>query len=109
MSARLITKKFLPLLSANLFSSISDTFMRILFLFMATYRLTKAGTGFVVSGIILSALAFFVGSTIAGQFADKFSKKHFLVVFQTATFLAMLFVLSTVSFETPFFLWMVMF
>ena len=108
MTTRLITKKFLPLLTAHLFSSISENFMRMLFLFVATYRLTKAGTGFVVSGIILYALAFFVGSTIAGQFADKFSKKHFLVLFQAATFVAMLFVLSTVSFETPFFLWMIM-
>ena len=78
MTTRLITMKFLPLLTAHLFSSISENFMRMLFLFVATYRLTKAGTGFVVSGIILYALAFFVGSTIAGQFADKFSKKHFL-------------------------------
>ena len=77
--SKLMTKKFLPLLFAHLFSSISDSFMRMLFLFMATYRLTKSGTGFVVSGLILYTLAFFVGSTIAGQFADKFSKKHFLL------------------------------
>ena len=108
MTKNLVTKKFFPLLTAHLFSSVSDSFMRMLFLFMATYRLTKAGTGFVISGIILYALAFFVGSTVAGQFADKFSKKHFLILFQTATFISMLFVLSTVSFETPFFLWMIM-
>ena len=82
MARHLLTKKFLPLLVAHLFSAVSDSFMRMLFLFMATYRLTQAGTAFVVSGIILYALAFFVGSTVAGQFADKFSKKHFLLVFQ---------------------------
>ncbi|MBR6231958.1 MAG: MFS transporter [Alphaproteobacteria bacterium] len=108
MSKYFVTKKFFPLLTAHLFSSVSDSFMRMLFLFMATYRLTKEGTGFVISGIILYALAFFAGSTIAGQFADKFSKKKFLVLFQAATFVSMLFVLGTSSFETPFFLWMVM-
>ncbi len=108
MARHLMTKKFFPLLTAHLFSSVCDSFMRMLFLFMATYRLTKMGTGFVVSGIILYTLAFFVGSTVAGQFADKFSKKNFLILFQLATFGSMLFVLSTVSFETPFFLWMVM-
>ncbi len=108
MSRNLMTKKFLPLLGAHLFSSVSDSFMRMLFLFMATYHLTKAGTGFVVSGIIFYALAFFVGSTVAGQVADKFSKKLFLLFFQATTFGAMLLVLGTVSFETPFFLWMIM-
>ena len=108
MARNLITKRFLPLLGAGLFSAVSDSFMRMLFLFMATYHLTKAGTGFIISGVILYALAFFIGSTVAGQFADKFSKKHFLFLFQAATFVSMLFVLSTVSFETPFFLWMVM-
>lgn len=108
MARHLMTKCFLPLLGAQLFSAVSDSFMRMLFLFLATYQLTKAGTIFVISGIILYALAFFVGSTVAGQFADKFSKKRFLFAFQGATFVSMLFVLSTVSFNTPFFLWMVM-
>ncbi|MGN0919382.1 MAG: MFS transporter [Alphaproteobacteria bacterium] len=108
MARHLMTKKFFPLLTAHLFSSVSDSFMRMLFLFMATYRLTQAGTGFVVSGIILYALAFFVGSTVAGQVADKFSKKHFLLFFQAATFGAMLFVLGSVSLDSVFFLWMIM-
>ncbi len=108
MARHLMTKKFLPLLSAHLFSAVSDSFMRMLFLFMATYQLTKSGTGFVVSGIILYALAFFVGSTVAGQVADKFSKKRFLLLFQLATFGAMVFVLGSVSLDSVFFLWMVM-
>lgn len=94
---QLLNKKFMPLLVSHFFSSINDSFMRSLFLFMATYGLSQSGTAFIISGVILYALTFCVGSTLAGQVADKISKKRFLVFFRMVEVIALLLCLGGVS------------
>ncbi len=97
MSHVLLNKKFIPLLISHFFSAINDSFMRALFLFMATYGLTQAGVGFIISGVILYALSFCAGSTIAGQLADKISKKKFLLFFRMIEVGALLLTLGGIS------------
>ena len=97
MSHVLLNKSFMPLLVSHFFSAINDSFMRTLFLFMATYGLTQAGEGFVIAGVILYALSFCAGSTIAGQVADKISKKKFLLSCRVIEVVALLLTLGGIS------------
>ena len=74
--------------------------MRTLFLFYATYNLTKGSTAFVAAGVIFYALAFCVGSTFAGQIADKISKKKFLMLFRIIETGALILTLGGVSLDS---------
>ena len=74
----IFSKKFLPLLFSRFLSAINTNFMSVAFLFFVTYHLTQTATGFLIPALLLYALAFCVGSTFAGQWADKVSKKKFL-------------------------------
>ena len=95
-----LNKRFIPLLSSHFLSSINDAFMRTLFLFYATYNLTQESAGFVASGVIFYATAFCVGSTIAGQVADKISKKKFLMLFRMIEMVALVLTLGGVSLDS---------
>ena len=74
----IFNKKFLPLLFSRFFAAINTNFMCAAFLFFVTYHLTQTATVFLIPALLLYALAFCVGSTFAGQWADKVSKKKFL-------------------------------
>ena len=74
----LISKAFLPLWISHLLSVINDSFIRTVFLFFVTYKMTEAGTSFMITAVILYALFYCGGSLYAGQIADKISRVKFL-------------------------------
>ena len=74
----ILNKKFLPLLFSRFFAAVNTNFMCGIFLFFVTYHLTQSAAVFLIPALLLYALAFCVGSTFAGQWADKVSKKKFL-------------------------------
>lgn len=105
---KIFNKRFMPLLSSHFLSSINDAFMRTLFLFYATYQLTRESTIFIITGVIFYALTFCVGSTIAGQVADKISKKKFLIFFRLIEIVALLLTLGGVSLSSRWVLLLIM-
>ncbi len=105
---QLLNKKFVPLLVSHFFSAVNDSFMRALFVFMATYGLSKSGTALMIAGVILYALSFCAGSTVAGQVADKISKKRFLVFFRIIEMAALLLTLGGVSLDSRWVLLVIM-
>ena len=79
MSEHLLNKKFLPLLSSHFLSAVNDAFVRTLFTFFVVYQMAASMAAVVIPAVIFYALAFCVGSTFAGGWADKISKKSFLL------------------------------
>ena len=79
MSDHLLNKRFLPLLSSHFLSALNDSFVRTLFFFFVTYQMAKSAPIALIPAAIGYALTFCVGSTIAGSWADKISKKNFLI------------------------------
>lgn len=67
-------KKFLPLLLSRFLSAVNEGFVRYVFLFMVTYKLTKPNPVFMILAVILYALSFCLATCYIGQVADKFSK-----------------------------------
>lgn len=95
-----LNKRFMPLLFSHFLSAINDSFMRTLFLFLATYKLTQDSTIFVLAGVIFYAISFCVGSTLAGQVADKISKKKFLLLFRIIEMMALVLTTGGVSLDS---------
>ena len=79
MSDRVLNKRFLPLLSSHFLSALNDSFVRTLFFFFVTYQMSMSAPIALIPAIIAFALTFCVGSTVAGSWADKISKKNFLI------------------------------
>ncbi|MDY6408097.1 MAG: AMP-binding protein [Pseudomonadota bacterium] len=73
-----MNKSFLPLWVSHLLSVINDSFIRTVFLFFVTYKMTQAGTSFMISAVILYALLYCAGSLYAGPIADKIERVKFL-------------------------------
>jgi len=70
----LVSRSFLPLWISHFLSVINDGFIRTVFLFFVTYKMTQAGTSFMITAAILYALCYWFASLYAGQVADKFSR-----------------------------------
>ena len=84
MSEHTINKKFLPLLGSHFLSALNDSFVRTLFAFFITYQMATSTPVVVIPAAIFFALTFCVGSTFAGSWADKISKKKFLLMARAA-------------------------
>ena len=84
MSEHTLNKRFLPLLLSHFLSAVNDSFVRTLFIFTITYQMAISTPVVVIPAAIFFALAFCVGSTFAGSWADKISKKTFLLIARAA-------------------------
>ncbi|MBR6411745.1 MAG: AMP-binding protein [Alphaproteobacteria bacterium] len=80
----LMNKAFLPLWVSHLLSVINDSFIRTVFLFFVTYKMTQTGTSLMITAVILYALLYCAGSLYAGQIADKMSRVKFLRLIRAA-------------------------
>ena len=67
-------KKFLPLLTSRFLSAINEGFIRYVFLFLVTYKLTQPNPVFMIMAVVLYALSFCFATCYIGQIADKYSK-----------------------------------
>ncbi len=67
-------KKFLPLLASRFLSAINEGFIRYVFLFLVTYKLTQPNPVFMIMAVVLYALSFCFATCYIGQIADKYSK-----------------------------------
>ena len=79
-----LNKQFLPLLGSHFLSALNDSFVRTLFIFFITYQMAVSTPIVVIPAAIFFALTFCIGSTFAGSWADKISKKNFLLIARTA-------------------------
>ena len=70
--------KFLPLFVSRFFSAINEGFIRNVFLFFVTYKLTQPNPVFMGLAVILYALSFCFATIYIGQISDKFSKTRCL-------------------------------
>ncbi len=67
-------KKFLPLLASGFLSSVNESFIRTVFVFFVTYKMTAPNPLMMILAVILYAVSFSGATIYAGQFADKLSK-----------------------------------
>ena len=84
MSEHTLNKQFLPLLGSHFLSALNDSFVRTLFVFFITYQMAVSTPVVVIPAAIFFALTFCIGSTFAGSWADKISKKKFLLMARAA-------------------------
>lgn len=80
MREHLLNKRFSPLLASHFLSALTESFVRTLFIFFVTYQMVLSVPAVVIPSTIFFALTFCVGSTFAGNWADKISKKKFLLL-----------------------------
>ena len=97
----LFNRSFWPLWGSHFLSVINDGFIRTVFLFMATYKMTQAGTSFLITAIILYALFYCFGSLYAGQVADKMSRVKFLRLIRLGEIGLMVLALLFALMESP--------
>ena len=63
--------KFLPLFISRFFSAINEGFIRNVFLFFVTYKLTQPNPVFMGLAVILYALSFCFATIYIGQISDN--------------------------------------
>ena len=80
MSEATLNRKFLPLLCSHFLSALNDSFVRTLFVFFITYQIAVSAPLVLTVAVIFFSFTFCVGSTFAGSWADKISKKKFLIL-----------------------------
>ncbi|MBO7257354.1 MAG: hypothetical protein J6V11_00260, partial [Alphaproteobacteria bacterium] len=97
----LLKRSFWPMWGSHFISVINDGFIRTVFLFMATYKMTQTGTTSLITAIILYALFYCFGSLYAGQVADKLSRIKFLRVIRMSEIGLMLLALLFAQMESP--------
>lgn len=90
-------KRFLPLVASHFLSVINDSFIRTVFLFFVTYKMTQDSPAFIICAGLLFAACFCVGSVLSGQIADKISKTRFLIFLRIAEAGIMLLALVSVA------------
>lgn len=93
-------KRFLPLLVPNFLSAINDNFIRTVFLFFVTYKMTAGDPALLIFATILYALSFCFASVFAGQVADKVSKTKFVQALRIAEVCVMLLALISLSLDS---------
>lgn len=99
---------FMPLWLSHFLSVMNDGFIRMVFLYFATYQMTQAGTVFLIPAVISYALCFCVASLYAGPIADKFSRVRFLRWIRMAEVGLMLMALGSVFWESRFVLTLIL-
>jgi len=100
LKSMLKDKRFLPLLVPHFLSAINDGFIRIVFLFFVTYKMTQNSPAFVICAAILYALSFCFASIFAGQITDKYSKTKVLQVIRIVEIGVMLMALVSLSLDS---------
>ncbi len=55
-------KKFLPLLASRFLSAVNEGFIRNVFLFLITYKMTQPSPVFMTAAVILYSLKFFLAT-----------------------------------------------
>lgn len=93
-------KSFLPLLISRFFSGVNEGFIRTVFLFFVTYKLTQPNPTFLILAVILYALSFCCATVYIGQIADKFSKSRCLRVIRLCEIGIMLMALISISLDS---------
>ena len=97
MSNIFTSKKFLPFGVSHLLSAINDNFIRTVFLFFVTYKMTVESTGLLISALLVYGGFFCAVSFYAGQVADKFSRTRLLRWLRLIEIGIMLLALASVS------------
>ncbi len=72
LSETIKNKRFLPLVGSQFISAINENFIRLVFLFFTTYKLTESNPVLTATAVFLYALVFCATSVFSGQLADKF-------------------------------------
>ena len=93
-------KKFLPLLTSRFLSAVNEGFIRTVFLFFVTYKLTQPNPTFMVLAVMLYALSFCFATIYIGQIADKFSKAKCLRIVRLIEIGIMLLALISLSLDS---------
>lgn len=75
-----VNAKCWPLMISHFLSALNDNFIRTVFLFFVTYKMTQTHTALLITAVLLYAAAYFTASLFAGQIADRYSRKKFLLV-----------------------------
>lgn len=97
-------KRFLPLLVPHFMAAINDGFIRIVFLFFVTYKMTEHNPIVVISAVILYALSFLIASVFSGQLVDKYSKTRILQAIRVLEIGVMLMALVSLSLDSKWLL-----
>ncbi|MGN1062906.1 MAG: MFS transporter, partial [Alphaproteobacteria bacterium] len=97
-------KRFLPLLVPHFLSEVCDGFIRTVFLFFVTYKMTEHNPVLIISAGLLFALSFCFASVFAGQIADKFSKTKFVQAIRILEIGIMLAALVSLSLDSRWWL-----
>ncbi len=92
--------KFLPLFFSRFLSSVNEGFIRTVFLFFVTYKLTQPSPVFMILAVILYALAFSFATIYIGQFADKMSKTRCLRIVRLCEIGIMVMALISISLDS---------
>lgn len=93
-------KRFLPLLVPNFLSALNDNFIRYVFLFFVTYKMTQGSALLIISAVILYALSFSFASVFAGQIADRMSKTKFMQGIRISEIAVMMMALISLSLDS---------
>lgn len=93
-------KRFLPLLIPNFLSALNDNFIRNVFLFFVTYKMTQGSALLIISAVILYALSFSFASVFAGQMADRMSKTKFMQGIRILEIAVMMMALVSLSLDS---------
>ncbi|MDD3668999.1 MAG: AMP-binding protein [Alphaproteobacteria bacterium] len=101
MTTRLFAhKKFWPLLASHLLSAVNENFLRTVFLFFATYRLTEFQAVPIIWAVLLYVFGFCAGSIFTGEIADRISKTRLLQFFRLTEILIMVLALLGLAFDS---------
>ncbi len=93
-------KKFLPLLASRFLSAVNEGFIRNVFLFLITYKMTQPSPVFMTAAVILYALTFCFATIYIGQIADKFPKARCLRVLRLCEIGIMIMGLVSISLDS---------
>ena len=100
LKSMLKDKRFLPLLIPHFLAAVNDGFIRIVFLFFVTYKMTEHNPAMVIFAVILYALSFLIASVFAGQLTDKYSKTKVLQCIRILEICVMLMALISLSLDS---------
>ena len=93
-------KKFWPLLASHLLSAVNDSFLRTVFLFFATYKMTEFKAVPLIWAVLLYIFGFCAGSIFTGEIADRISKTRFLQFFRITEIVIMVLALLGLTFDS---------
>ncbi len=101
-------RHFWPLLGSHFLSAVNESFIRTVFLFFVTYKMTVSNPFFTILAVILYALAFCFAAVYAGQVADRISKTRFLQILRLFEIGIMILALISLSLDSPLLLTLIL-